>query len=127
MMLIYFPTAAVKQEYRELKASQKPVKVSTTSKQMDEYVYDKHSGLKKLGLMGGLVALNFLIASFMKQRMPFSTNPKKNNLITAAILGVYDVCCMGLLLEGERSKKAVFASEKAKVRMYKNAGINAEI
>lgn len=125
-MFIYFPTNAVKQEYRELKASQRPVKVSTTSKQLDEYVYDKNSAYKKLGILGLLVMVNALFASFAKGRNLFSADPKKNNLITAAILGLYDVSSIGLILDAERSKKAVLNSEKAKVRMYKNAGINAE-
>jgi hypothetical protein len=124
-MFIYFPSAAIKQEYRDLKTSQKPVKVSTTSKQLDEYVYDKNSGFKKVGILGLIVLVNVLFASFAKGRKPFSADVGKNNLITAAVLALYDLSSLGLMFDSERSKKAVFNSEKAKIRMYKEAGLNA--
>ena len=76
-MYITFPSKAIKQEYNELKASQKPVKVSTTSRQMDEYVYDKHSGIKKLGLLSLMVLVNVLFASFTRERKSFSKIPWK--------------------------------------------------
>ena len=71
--------------------------------------------------------VNVLFANFAKGRKLFNADPKKNNIITAAILGLYDVSSLGLMLDAERSKKAVLNSEKAKTRMYKNAGINAVV
>ena len=124
-MYITFPSKAIKQEYNELKASQKPVKVSTTSRQMDEYVYDKHSGIKKLGLLSLMVLVNVLFASFTRERKSFSKIPWKNNLTTAVLLGTYDISAIAMLREAEKLKEATFASEKSKIHMYKKAGLNA--
>ena len=55
----------------------------------------------------------------------FNYFQNKNNLITAALLGSYDVSAIAMLREAEKLKEATFASEKSKIRMYKKAGLNA--
>ena len=76
-MLISIPARSTINEYKNLKTSQKEVKINETSKKLDEYVYDKthkFGNYKAIGILGILDLLFFPYFLCKNLRLIFSFN-----------------------------------------------------
>lgn len=121
-MLISIPSRSTINEYKNLKTSQKEVKINETSKKLDEYVYDKTNkfgNYKAIGILGILDLLFF----------PYLLKPKNRSMygdeLFALMIG--NIVGFGVILDNLKNKKRVLNDESKKFNLYKKNGINVVI
>lgn len=126
-MFISFPTRKTINEYKSLRLSQKEIKISSTSKQLDNYVYNKRSGLNYILGFGTLTLFNVLFYNFVKAEKPFSNSLKHNKIIGLSTLAIFDLMSLFTCSDYERRKKHILDNPELKRRIYIKNGINAVI
>lgn len=121
-MLISIPARSTINEYKNLKTSQKEVKINETSKKLDEYVYDKTHKFGNYKAIGILSILDLLF-------FPYLLKPKNRSMygdeLFALMIG--NIVGFGVILDNLKNKKRVLNNESKKFNLYKKNGINVVI
>lgn len=121
-MIISIPSKDTISEYKYLKSSQKEVNINQTSKNLDNYVYDKTHKFNNLKAFAGLAAINLLFIAllFKSKNKAIMREPLFMLLISNFFIG-------GNILNEGKNKKYTLNNMDEKLRLYNRNGINAVI
>lgn len=114
-------------EYNNLKHSKQEIKINTTSKQMDEYVYDKNGGLRNIGIISGFALLDTLILDMLKNDKAIKESPKFIKYLIGGITLMLNIYAGKVIYDTEKNKKAVLNNPQEKLKTYQKSGLNAVI
>lgn len=114
-------------EYNNLKQSKQEVNINKTSKKMDEYVYDKNSGLKNLGIIGGIILSDILSYDMIKNDKIIKNFPKFLKIIFAGVVSILNIYAGKIIYDAEKAKQMVLNNPQEKLKLYKEQGFNAVI
>ncbi len=114
-------------EYNNLKQSKQEVNINKTSKQMDEYVYDKNSGLRNASIITGIVLSDILIADMLKNDKILKESPKYLKVIIGAVAVFLNLFAGNAIYNSEKEKQAVLNNNQEKLKIYQKRGLNAVI
>lgn len=120
------PSVSTVNEYKSLKASQKPVDVKTTSRELDEYVYSGKSGVASNVLLTlSAAAVN---GAFIVECCKNLQNSKKalNGWHFLGLL-IFDALLIAACKKMNYEQNKVLSSPENKQALYKRKGLNAVI
>lgn len=118
-MILSIPSRSTISEYRHLKTSQKEVNINSTSKNLDEYIYDKTHNFNNVKIIGALALLD----------IAFSLVARKTKGLQDCLfmLAIANFAGLGVALDNHSNKKYVLRNSDQKLKLYKQNGINAVV
>ncbi len=121
-MLISIPNKATIKEYKYLKTSQKEVNINNTSKNLDEYIYNKEHHFNNIKILGLLAAIDLLFSCFF-----FKAKNKSTFGESVFMLCIANIVGIALMLSNQKNKNSELNDSNKKLTLYKQNGINAII
>ncbi len=118
-MILSIPSSSTINEYKNLKTSQKEVNINSTSKKLDEYVYDKSHKFNNAKIFGSLLLLDAVFAVISRK--------SKGLQDCLFMLGIANFAGLGLAIDNNTNKKYVLKNQNEKLKLYKQSGINAVV
>lgn len=116
-MLISIPKCSTINEYKNLKTSQKEISINSTSKNLDEYVYDKAHKFNNAKIFG-ILALADIALAIVARKAKWAQD-------SLFMLGLANAVGIWFALDNNTNKKYVLRTIDEKLKMYRQSGINA--
>lgn len=115
------------QEYNNLKQSKQEINIKNTSKQMDEYVYDKKGGIKNLGIIGFLTISDILTYDMIKNDKMMKNAPNFLKIIFGGTIAFLNLFAGKVIYDSEKIKQAKLNNHQEKLKLYCAQGLNAVV
>jgi|GEM_PF-5143412 len=129
-MFLSIPSKKTITEYNNVKSSQTPIKMNSTSPQFDDYVYDKYGSIKTLSIIGLTSIINIIGVNSIKDSIKNTEQNVKNKkykFVSAVIIGLFDLAVAANLIQNKKEKEQILNNEDSKRVLYKRRGLNAVI
>lgn len=118
-MILSIPSHSTINEYKQLKSSQKEININSTSKKLDEYVYDRAHKFNNAKIFGVLALLDIAFAIVSRK-----TKGLQDCLF---MLGITNFAGLGIAFDNNTNKKYILKNPNEKLKLYKQNGINAVV
>lgn len=119
-MIISIPSKETINEYKYLKSSKKEVNINKTSKNLDNYVYDKTHKFNNAKTLLLLTMMDLLYAGIWLK------SKNKNFLNSSLFMLLFaNGIILNCILDEEKNKKYTLNNKAEKLRLYNKNGINA--